>query len=67
MNAESYDDFEWYEKINATLVMSDKIERCKNVRNLVIHKLQDSDKKTDVNQVDYDIFSTFFFDSFDHL
>ncbi|MBG9565578.1 hypothetical protein [Brevibacillus agri] len=47
--------------------MSDKIERCKNVRNLVIHKLQDSDKKTDVNQVDYDIFSTFFFESFAHL
>ncbi|MGV2719961.1 UNVERIFIED_CONTAM: hypothetical protein PO554_26185, partial [Klebsiella pneumoniae] len=24
MNAESYDDFEWYEKINATLVFSGK-------------------------------------------
>lgn len=43
------------------------IERCKNVRNLVIHKIQDSNAKTDVSKDDYEIFSTFFYKSFAHL
>lgn len=43
------------------------IERCKNVRNLVIHKIQDSTAETNVSQSDYDIFNTFFFKSFAHL
>lgn len=53
----------WFEYRNRDNI----IERCKNVRNLVIHKIQDSEAETQVSQEDYDIFSTFFYKSFAHL
>ncbi|TDG00890.1 hypothetical protein [Paenibacillus piri] len=43
------------------------IERCKNLRNLVVHKLRDSNSKTDISEKDYDIFETFFYQNFSHL
>jgi hypothetical protein len=43
------------------------IEKCKNIRNLVVHKIRDSSAQTEVNKIDYEVFETFFYQGFSYL